>query len=873
MIENMKKKHIIFSLLSLVAIGAGLASCTADESSTTAPVPQTSNSSDDNTHGSSTTGTDSDVEVSSISTTISSLSLKEGENKSFTYSVSPDNAADKTITLEFDEEIISAKISGNTISVTGLKEGSATLTLKAANGVKKTIQVTVVKGEVEETLSASVTSLSLAVDETKTFTYTVTPADTAVSLDFDSSYIDAKTEANNTISVTGKKEGTTTLTLKTAGGKSVSVSITITSNETEVLPTSISCNFDRSVIGVGEQLQLEVTFEPENTTAKNLRYLSNNLSVATISSTGLLTGVAAGEANITISSRDAQIDPIILTVRVSADEKEVGQDKLKTNINKAIENEASDITSGSITYVSKGRNSTEAETFKNEYQVYENAIYNNVTDFDGNQHLDYYGLYENQVYHVSQAEGKNITEQLYTISESSFFQNEVSPEEAYKMISLPEISPYSYSSSYERGIGSYIQSYLLNLIFFNQVSEGTEISVSGDTITISLEKDLISYYQQYSLELTFESDNLKSVHYKFDEYRAEDIDENQQLIEGASPIAYDDFQATLTSGEKAVEEKPAINPADFFYQEFTAGFYTNYDSDVAQTTFNVMDNIIFKLQDYLPSTASSYFDRIEIKEVSDPEVLSLSPNKTSLIAIKAGTCDVTLASKNVTETYTLTVVNPTIQSLSFSSGLSDTIASDERVTFQVNREPVGAIDDIKVELSEGAEAYATLGMTTYDYYYLQGNPNMTEKEATIKVIAYSESHPEVRVEKEVKIVKRLTDKEIESILLSQIFTSDKNAEYGNYYATISFKTGDDDRAGVFTIYTSNDAVFETCHFTWSIANGFVTITKEVYTNNYVRNLSINFNVPDLSSFEVSIIDATGSDEYDGNEYTFIMRRN
>jgi uncharacterized protein YjdB len=68
----------------------------------------------------------------------------------------------------------------------------------------------------------------------------------------------------------------------------------------------ISLNKAATEIAVGQTEQLTVTFNPPNATNKEVAWTSSNPAVATVSATGLVTAVAAGNATITATSDDGE---------------------------------------------------------------------------------------------------------------------------------------------------------------------------------------------------------------------------------------------------------------------------------------------------------------------------------------------------------------------------------------------------------------------------------------------------------------------------------------------------------------------------------------------------------------------------------------
>ncbi|MDN5310877.1 MAG: hypothetical protein PWP14_2271, partial [Methanolobus sp.] len=88
------------------------------------------------------------------------------------------------------------------------------------------------------------------------------------------------------------------------------------SSSSPVALTGISINQADQTLYAGKTLQLTVTFTPTTASNKVLSWTSNDTNVATVgSSSGLVTGVAGGVANITATSADGgYTDSIIITV-------------------------------------------------------------------------------------------------------------------------------------------------------------------------------------------------------------------------------------------------------------------------------------------------------------------------------------------------------------------------------------------------------------------------------------------------------------------------------------------------------------------------------------------------------------------------------
>lgn len=85
----------------------------------------------------------------------------------------------------------------------------------------------------------------------------------------------------------------------------ITYSTTTPTPTTPTYPTSISLSAASSSISIGATTQLTVTYTPSDTNVKNVTYTSSNEAVATVSNTGLVTGITDGSATITATAQTA----------------------------------------------------------------------------------------------------------------------------------------------------------------------------------------------------------------------------------------------------------------------------------------------------------------------------------------------------------------------------------------------------------------------------------------------------------------------------------------------------------------------------------------------------------------------------------------
>ncbi len=154
-------------------------------------------------------------------------------------------------------------------------------------------------GDVTPVTGITVTpaTMDLIVGETGTINYTIEPEDAFnqnvnYSVEQEGNYI----SVNNGI-VTALAAGTATVTVTTVDGGFTGTCVVTVSNQAV---TGITAQ-DVTVLQT-KTAQIEYTVLPENATITDVTFTSADESIATVSATGVVTGVAIGETTITIAS-------------------------------------------------------------------------------------------------------------------------------------------------------------------------------------------------------------------------------------------------------------------------------------------------------------------------------------------------------------------------------------------------------------------------------------------------------------------------------------------------------------------------------------------------------------------------------------------
>lgn len=671
---------------------------------------------------------------------------------------------------------------------------------------------------------------------------------------FDKSIINFNT---STLEITGLKQGETELVI--SGSNNVSKTIKVVVND--ILATSIDSSFSRKIIGINEEIQIDVTFSPSNVTNKELQYTSSNTSVLSVSETGLIKGLTSGTSTLTISyPANSKVSELSYEIKVSNKEYEVDNDKYLGEVGVARVNESKDINSGNFTYKIKRKSTTE-QTFTNSFNIYNDHIYNNITNFNNESYTLYYGKDDKYLYTVNKSSEK--TNKSYQKIGDDY--NDLSLDEANKMTNMMAFYYDTYVSKYTYGIGEYLQNEIIDGVFLNTYSAPyTSISVDNNKVLLALNKKTTTTKETYRLSISFDKDNFKEIIYDHSVYNEDDLDDNFNIVNDATPYEYHRLNLNYEVGEKVKEDNPSINYNNFYFSDFDVTFRNNSTDEVG-TTFYLNDTIVYDVTNFLPSDASTSIDRVEIINSSNPDVLRISENKLCLMADSVGESVVTLKSKNVTKEYTLKVIYKDAIGVSFSSDFKETIASNESMTFKVSVNPSGAQDDLVVALKSDSTSFATLTKNTYGSYTLKPIKEAITETRKVTLLITSEANPKLNTEKVVTIIKELTDAEIRTILTSNNFIGTISGSYLNK-VVVTFKEEETTNVGTVDIY-SGSKVYDSFNFKYVINKGKINLTGVSYSKNgYFTDLSITLDNKDISSFKLQFV--YESEDYGDETYEY-----
>ncbi len=263
------------------------------------------------------------VPVTSVTLDKNTLALFTGESDALTATVAPENATDKTVTWTSDNEKV-ATVNGGT--VTAVAPGIANITATTTDGsftatcavtvTDKTYTISVGPGN----LDFGTVYLGYAQPAAQTVTVTSTgnqkvtvalPTATNFIITAGEGFADgsAVIEPGKTAAFTVQpKQGLTvgryaeTLTVTSAEGGKVELPVTFTVNPVPV--TGVTLDKKTLSLFTGDSATLTATVAPENATDKTVTWVSSNPAIVTVDGSGHVKAVAAGTANITVTTTD-----------------------------------------------------------------------------------------------------------------------------------------------------------------------------------------------------------------------------------------------------------------------------------------------------------------------------------------------------------------------------------------------------------------------------------------------------------------------------------------------------------------------------------------------------------------------------------------
>lgn len=185
--------------------------------------------------------------------------------------------------------------------VTGVAKGTATITATTTDGSNKSASITVTVKKAVTGVSLNKSSTTLDENATETLTATVSPNDASVkTVTWSSSNTSVATVSSSGV-VTAKSKGTCTITATSTddSSKKATCSVTVLRRVTGMYVSSNNVSLE-----VGKTTSITVHTVPSDASNTSFTISSADSTIATMNSSGVISGLKKGQTTITVTSVD-----------------------------------------------------------------------------------------------------------------------------------------------------------------------------------------------------------------------------------------------------------------------------------------------------------------------------------------------------------------------------------------------------------------------------------------------------------------------------------------------------------------------------------------------------------------------------------------
>ncbi len=258
--------------------------------------------------------------VDSIELSEQDVVMDINTTKALSVTYTPTTATNQTVEWTSDDESV-ATVDENGV-ITAVGKGSAIITATTANGISQSCYVEVLVPA--KTVTLSDTLVKIQPNETHKLTAILDPANTTDTLSWSSSDENVATVDENGV-VTAVATGNATIVATTSRSKFASCNIQV-----RIFSTSVTVN-PTAQVNVGKTVTLTATMQPADTT-DTITWKSSDTSVATVSSSGVVTAKKVGTVTITATTTSGKTATCVVTVLKPS--TSVKLDKTEITLNK-----------------------------------------------------------------------------------------------------------------------------------------------------------------------------------------------------------------------------------------------------------------------------------------------------------------------------------------------------------------------------------------------------------------------------------------------------------------------------------------------------------------------------------------------------------
>ena len=242
----------------------------------------------------------SSVLITGLTLNKSELALNVGDEESLSVTGSPSNATNKTLVwTSSNPEVASVNSSGKVIAAS---KGTAVIRADSTDGSNKYVSCVVTVNNIQVlNVSFDKSSLDLSEGDTASIVATVYPTNvTNKTLKWTSSNSSVATVDSKGNVVAGGTKGYSIITATATDGSGKFAECVVLSKP-KIHVTGLTINYGASLdLLANDSTYLKATVLPANASSQTVTWASSNTAIATVdASTGLLKGIALGEATIT----------------------------------------------------------------------------------------------------------------------------------------------------------------------------------------------------------------------------------------------------------------------------------------------------------------------------------------------------------------------------------------------------------------------------------------------------------------------------------------------------------------------------------------------------------------------------------------------
>lgn len=257
----------------------------------------------------------------------STITLGAGETYGLSYMLTPSNATTTVTWKSMDSSIATVNAKG---LVSARKAGTTYIVVTSADGYSSECKVVVTQDATGIKLSA--TNLTLGVGDSYAVGATITPQNATDKTITWTSQNPSVARVTNDGKVTGVSVGTAIIAAKIKSGEVAYLTVTV-----KDVVKSLALDQSSKTIGVGKSFILTPIFTPANASNQKVTWKSSDNSIATVSSTGKVTGVKGGTAMILCTAEDGGYTAnCIVTVQELVTDIKLNYTSYKLTVNKSV---------------------------------------------------------------------------------------------------------------------------------------------------------------------------------------------------------------------------------------------------------------------------------------------------------------------------------------------------------------------------------------------------------------------------------------------------------------------------------------------------------------------------------------------------------